>query len=69
VENIWLGATAKQIAAYWGSGGMTYHPAMQDYLGLGDDDKVLGFLYLGYSEEAPRTGRRVKPLEEKVKWM
>lgn len=69
VENIWLAATAKQLAAYWGTGGMTYHPAMQDYLGLGDDDKVMGFLYLGYTDEAPRTGRRVKPLEEKVKWM
>ncbi len=42
---------------------------MQDYLGLRDEDKVMGFLYLGYTEEAPRTGRRVKPLEDKVKWM
>lgn len=69
VENIWLAATAQNIAMYWGSGGMTYHPAMQDHLGLGDDDRVMGFLYLGYSEEAPGPGRRVKPLEEKVKWM
>lgn len=69
VENLWLAATAQNIAVYWGSGGMTYTPAMQDYLGLRDEDKVLGFLYLGYTEEAPRTGRRLKPLEEKVKWM
>lgn len=69
VENLWLAATAQNIAVYWGSGGMTYSPAMQDYLGLRDEDKVMGFLYLGYTEEAPRTGRRVKPLEDKVKWM
>ncbi|WP_109698238.1 nitroreductase family protein [Chitinophaga deserti] len=69
VENLWLAATAKNIAVYWGSGGMTYSPAMQDYFGLRDEDKVMGFLYLGYTEEAPRTGRRVKPLEDKVKWM
>lgn len=69
VQNIWLAATAQNIAVYWGSGGMTYTPAMQDYLGLRDEDKVMGFLYLGYSEEAPRPGRRVKPLDEKVKWM
>lgn len=69
VQNIWLAATAQNIAAYWGSGGMTYTPAMQDYLGLREEDKVMGFLYLGYSEEAPRPGRRVKPLDEKVKWM
>lgn len=69
VQNIWLAATAQNIAVYWGSGGMTYTPAMQDYLGLRDEDKVMGFLYLGYSEEAPRPGRRIKPLDEKVKWM
>ncbi len=69
VENLWLAATAQNIAVYWGSGGMTYSPAMQDYFGLRDEDKVMGFLYLGYTEEAPRTGRRVKPLEDKVKWM
>ncbi|MEZ5022408.1 MAG: hypothetical protein R2728_03950 [Chitinophagales bacterium] len=34
VQNIWLGATAKQIACYWGSYGMTYHPKMSEYLGF-----------------------------------
>lgn len=69
VENLWLGAAAQDIAVYWGSGGMTFHPAMKDHLGLREEDKVMGFLYLGYTDEAPRPGRRVKPLEEKVKWM
>lgn len=69
VENLWLAASAQNIAVYWGSGGMTYTPAMQDYLELRDEDKVMGFLYLGYTDEGPRTGRRVKPLDEKVKWM
>ncbi|RBL88359.1 nitroreductase family protein [Chitinophaga flava] len=69
VQNMWLGATAQGISAYWGSGGMTYHPAMQDYLGLGDDDQVLGFFYLGYTDEPAQPGKRIKPLAEKVKWM
>lgn len=69
VQNLWLGATALDIAAYWGSGGMTYHPAMQDYLELGEDDQVLGFFYLGYTDEPAQPGRRLKPLNEKVKWM
>lgn len=68
VENMWLGATALNIAAYWGSGGMTYHPAMQDYLGLGDEDLVLGFFYLGYTDEPAQPGRRVKPSSEKFVW-
>ncbi|WP_202183002.1 nitroreductase family protein [Chitinophaga solisilvae] len=69
VQNMWLGATAHQLAAYWGSGGMTFHPAMQNYLGLGDDDQVLGFFYLGYTDEPMQPGKRVKPLSEKVKWI
>jgi nitroreductase len=69
VQNMWLGATAYNLAAYWGSGGMTYHPAMQNYLGLGDEDQVLGFFYLGYTDEPAPTGKRVKQSEEKFKWM
>lgn len=69
VQNMWLSATSQGIAAYWGSGGMTFHPAMQDYLGLGDEDQVLGFFYLGYTNEPVQPGKRLKPLSEKVKWM
>lgn len=69
VQNMWLGATALQLAAYWGSGGMTYTAAMQRYLGLRDQDKVLGFFYLGYADGDTPEGRRIKPLTEKVKWM
>lgn len=69
VQNLWLAATAHGIVGYWGSGGMSSHPAMRDYLGLAETDKVLGFLYLGYPEGAWPTGRRVKPLSEKVRWI
>jgi nitroreductase len=69
VQNMWLGATDLGLAAYWGSGGMTYTAAMQDYLGLRDQDKVLGFFFLGYADGDIPEGRRIKPLTEKVKWM
>jgi len=69
VQNIWLAATAEGIAGYWGSGGMTYHPAMRDYLGLAETDKVLGFLYLGYPADPWPEGKRLKPLAEKVRWV
>jgi nitroreductase len=69
VQNMLLGAAAHDIAAYWGSGGMTYTSYMKDYLGLRDVDRVLGFLYLGYGEGALAPGRRIKPIEEKVRWV
>jgi nitroreductase len=58
VHNMFLGATALGIAAYWGSGGMTYHSAMREWLGLEEQDKVLGFLYLGYNDRPHPEGRR-----------
>lgn len=69
IQNLLLGATALGIATYWGSGGMAYHPAMHDHLQLREEDLVLGILYLGYTDKASTDGRRVIPLEEKVKWM
>lgn len=68
-QNLMLHATELNVATFWSTGGMTAKPGMKDYLGLREEDKVLGMLYLGYTDEAPRPGKRVKPLEEKVKWM
>lgn len=67
VQNFLLGVHAAGLAAYWGSGGMTYHPAMKEYLQLGEDDHILGILCLGYSD-FEKAGTRIVPLSEKVKW-
>ncbi|TDW99571.1 nitroreductase family protein [Dinghuibacter silviterrae] len=68
-QNILLGAAARGLAGYWGTGGMTYHPSMKEYLGLEEADKLLGFLYLGYAEGALAPGQRIKPLAQKVRWV
>jgi len=68
VQNILLGATAMGIASYWGSGGMAYHPVMQQYLSLAPEDLVLGILYLGYSD-SQLPGRRQTSIETKVDYI
>ncbi len=68
VQNLLLAATSLNIASFWSTGGMTLKPAMKTFLELNEEDAVLGLLYLGYSENQP-DGRRVTPLEEKVKWV
>jgi len=68
VQNLLLGATALNIASYWGTGGMALKPAMKEYLRLGDEDNVVGVLYLGYTDEHPE-GKRTIPLEEKISWV
>lgn len=67
IENLLLGATGLNISVYWGTGGQTLKPSMKEYLSLGEDDHVMGILYLGYADEHP-AGRRRIPLEEKITW-
>jgi nitroreductase len=67
VQNLLLGATALNIASYWGTGGMILKPAMKAFLQLRDEDEVMGVLYLGGADEYPKGVRKV-PLAEKVKW-
>lgn len=67
IQNLLIGATAMGLANFWSSGGMTYKPELKEFLGLGEKDKVLGLIYLGYSDNT-HEGKRVTPLEEKIKW-
>ncbi|RZJ90997.1 MAG: nitroreductase [Chryseobacterium sp.] len=67
-ENMLLGATAKGIASFWSTGGMTHHPAMKMYLGLTENDLVMGLIYLGYTDEH-KEGTRKIPLADKIIWV
>lgn len=67
VQNMMLVATEKGIANIWGSGGMTYHSLMKEYLGFGEKDKVMGFLYLGKSDLKPKSKRFIS-IEDKTVW-
>ncbi|HTR29001.1 MAG TPA: nitroreductase [Puia sp.] len=67
-NHILLGAEALGIAVLWSTGGTVLQPVMKDYLGLGPDDMVLGLLYLGYTDEPRRPGKRT-PIGEKTTWV
>jgi len=68
IQNILLGAQAAGISVLWSTGGMTHQPAMKEYFGLGEEDKMVGLLYLGYTDEPVRPGKRNVPLGDKVMW-
>lgn len=69
VQNMLLGATAAGIASFWSTGGMAHTHALKDHLGLGAEDIVLGFIYLGHTDEPAKEGVRNTPLSEKIVWM
>lgn len=66
IQNILLGATALGIASIWSTGGMTHHPALKAFLQLKEEDIVMGLLYLGYTDQPPKSGKRNIPLEKKI---
>jgi nitroreductase len=68
VQNILLGAEALGIAVLWSTGGMVLKPEMKAYLELGEADKMIGLLSLGYTDEVARPGKR-GPVEDKIKWV
>lgn len=68
VQNILLGAEALGIATLWSTGGMILSPAIKPFINLGEEDVMIGLLYMGYTNEPKKPGRRM-PVEAKVKWV
>lgn len=68
VQNMALTASAYGICSFWGSGGITYTQELKDFLGLGEKDICLGYLYLGYSDRPSASSRR-DPIQDKVEWI
>jgi nitroreductase len=69
VQNLLLTATAHGIGTFWSTGGLTHHPALKEEFKMGDEDIILGIIYLGYSDEPFKEGNRMIPLSEKIEWV
>ena len=69
VQNILLSAAKKNIAVHWTTGGVTYSDEMKIYLGFEKKDTILGFLYLGRSnDKINQKGNRLSGMENKIIW-
>lgn len=68
VQNMYLTAAAYGLACYWTTGGITFYENAKPFFGLEENDKLMGFLYLGIPKSKWPEGRR-KPIEEKVVWV
>ncbi|KYG84388.1 nitroreductase [Roseivirga seohaensis] len=69
VQNMYLTATANGVGCYWGSGGITYKEEAKSFFGLGAEDKLLGFLYVGNLKTDKWPAGKRSPIEEKVSWV
>ena len=68
VQNIYLSVTAYGLGGYWTTGGVTYNEKAKSFFGLGEQDRLLGFFYIGHVA-IPSTRATRLPVEEKVNWI
>lgn len=68
IQNLLLAAHARGLGAMWRTGAMVDEPEVHEHLGLGPDDAIVGFVYLGrpagpVSAPSPR-----QPLHQVSEW-
>ena len=68
VQNMYLSLAAYGLGGYWTTGGVTYNPKAKSFFGLGEQDRLLGFFYIGHIA-VPSPNAKRSPLDEKVKWV
>jgi nitroreductase len=68
VQNIYLSVTSYGLGGYWTTGGMTYMEGAKSFFGLGKEDKLLGFFYIGHIGIPSASAKRAA-MEEKVSWV
>src|SRR4051812_46454092 len=68
VQNLLLAAHARGLACKWSSGQPCYSPAIKSFFGLTPEHQILGYIYLGYPDEASKTASRT-PHHEKTTWL
>lgn len=67
IQNMHLMATARGLGMFWSTPKFIYSGALNDFLGLSVESKVVGLIYLGYpAGEWPKGQRR--PIEYLTVW-
>lgn len=67
IQNIYLSVTAYGLGGYLTTGGITYYENAKPFFGLGKEDKLLGFFYIGHVA-VPSTGTKRQTLDKKIVW-
>ena len=69
VQNMFLTVTAYGLGSYWTTAGITYFKESKAHFDLGENDKLLGFFYIGYIAKPFKAPSRREPIANKVQWI
>ncbi len=64
IQNFWLLAWERNLGVVWRTNPHVYHPEVKDILGIGENERLVGFIHLGYFDEAPEAKERTS-IDEK----
>lgn len=64
IQNFWLLAWEKQLGVVWKTNPHIYDEKVKDILNVKDDEKIVGFLHMGYFAEAPTKKDRIQVLQK-----
>lgn len=67
-QNILLAAHALGLGAQWRTGDWARDVKVKEFLGLSEDQRIAGFIYIGYPESESVSVPR-PPVEDRVVWM
>ncbi|HEU4610371.1 MAG TPA: nitroreductase [Chitinophagaceae bacterium] len=68
MQNVYLSMTVHGVGGYWSTGGVTYYEQAKSLFGLGAEDRLMGFLFMGVVK-TPSPMRHPRPFEDKISWI
>ena len=69
VQNMLLTASANGVGCYWSTGGITFYNEAKPFFGLEEEDKLLGFLFIGTMKSDKWPEGKRKSVGDKVRWV
>ena len=59
IQNFWLLAWEQKLGVVWKTNPHIYDPKVKEILGAKDNEKIVGFIHLGYFDEIPEKKERI----------
>lgn len=64
IQNFWLLAWEQELGAVWKTNSHIYDPTVRELLGVQDNEKIVGFIHLGYFDTQPDSKGRIPAVEK-----